>query len=192
MTETVWHAIVACDPIFDGQYYYGVVTTGIFCRPSCRSRTPQPHNVRLFGTVTAARTAGFRPCKRCRPEDTHSPDARLVDLAKTIVTQRYREPLTLHTLAQELAVSPSHLHRTFKRVTGVTPAEYLLGARLNAVEALQDPSRSITDIAHAIGFGSSAHFATLFKRSMGCTPSCFRTMHARENGRVPCQISPRR
>ncbi|MCL6516648.1 Ada metal-binding domain-containing protein [Alicyclobacillus sp.] len=68
MPEDLWHAIVNCDVAYDGRFYYGVVSTGVFCRPSCRSKTPKREHVRIFLTTGEARAAGFRPCKRCKPD----------------------------------------------------------------------------------------------------------------------------
>jgi AraC family transcriptional regulator of adaptative response / methylphosphotriester-DNA alkyltransferase methyltransferase len=178
--EALWRAIVNCETTFDGRYFYAVITTGIFCRPSCRSRIPRPENVRIFRSVDEARAAGFRPCKRCLPDERpHGPDAALVEDAKSIIEQRYHEPLTLHMLARELTISPYHLHRVFKRLTGLTPAEFIFQRRICAAEnALRtQSSQSITEIALAVGFRSASHFSTVFQKATGHSPKDYRTLH---------------
>ncbi|WAH37903.1 bifunctional transcriptional activator/DNA repair enzyme AdaA [Alicyclobacillus dauci] len=180
MDEVLWEAIVHCKPTFDGQYFYGVITTHIFCRPSCRSRTPLPENTRIFRGVNEAKAAGFRPCKRCRPDEYGlGPDEELVQSAKDIMEQRYQDPLTLDKIAGELAISPYHLHRVFKRLTGTTPADYLFNKRLRAAkQALRtELYRTVTDIAIGVGFRSPSHFSTMFQRKTGYSPSDYRKLN---------------
>jgi AraC family transcriptional regulator of adaptative response / methylphosphotriester-DNA alkyltransferase methyltransferase len=175
--KAIWKAIVNCETTFDGKYYYAVISTGIFCRPSCRSRIPRRENVRIFCSVNEAKLAGFRPCKRCRPDEHPlGPDSELVNRAKNIIHDRFHEQLTLTYLAKKLFVSPYHLHHVFKRLTNVTPAEYILQTRLNkAMAALKEErSRSITEIALGVGFSSLSHFSTVFQRMTGQSPSQYR------------------
>jgi len=179
VNEKLWQAIVNCETTFDGQIFYGVMTTGIFCRPSCHSRTPMAANVRIFSSIEEALLARFRPCKRCRPDKFHlGPDEQLVEATKYILDQRYDDPLTLRALAMELTISPYHLHRVFKRLTGITPAGYVRQKRIkSAKEALQfELSRTITDIALAVGFRSASHFSTVFQREVGHSPSDYRAL----------------
>lgn len=184
MDDSIWQAIVNCDTTFDGEVVYGVSSTRIFCRPSCKSKTPLRENVRIFRNGEDAQAAGFRPCKRCRPDDL-VPNEELIQRAKTILEVRYQSSLTLDTLARELAISPYHLHRVFKRMTGTTPAGYLLARRLRAArEALCSESYStITDIAMSVGFRSASHFSTVFHKETGCSPTEYRDHH-RQNKRL--------
>lgn len=180
MDEQLWDAIVNCKATFDGRYYYGVITTGIYCRPSCRSRTPSRENVLVFGSISEAAAHGFRPCKRCCPDDdSQGPDAALIELAKKIIEQRYQDALTLKVLARELAISPYHLHRTFKRLTGTTPAGYVLAIRLQAAKAAlrSEATKSVTDAARTAGFRSATHFSTMFRQKTGYSPSRYRAAH---------------
>lgn len=180
MDEALWEVIVNCHRTFDGVYYYGVMTTGIFCRPSCRSRTPIRENVRIFRSAEDASAAGFRPCKRCRPDKYElSPDAELVQSAKSMMEEHYHAPLTLFTLAQELTISPYHLHRVFKRLTGSTPADFLLHKRLQVAKEVLSTERltTITDVAMGVGFRSTSHFSTTFRRITGYSPSDYRKLH---------------
>jgi AraC family transcriptional regulator of adaptative response / methylphosphotriester-DNA alkyltransferase methyltransferase len=161
-------------------YVYGVTTTGIFCRPGCRSRRPRPEHVRIFPSPEAALAAGFRPCKRCRP-DAHpdGPDVELVEAAEALIRERFREPLTLAALGRALAVSPYHLARTFKRIRGITPGRYLLATRIRAAQQTlaAGSSRSVAATAQAVGFRSVSHFATVFRRITGMTPGAYRAAH---------------
>lgn len=171
-----------CDTTFDGKFFYGVITTGIFCRPSCRSRTPLPENIRIFQRINEAILAGFRACKRCRSDRfSLGPNEELVQAAVAILNRRYQEPLTLDTLARELSISPYHLHRVFKGCMGITPAEYVLDKRIHTAKELlrTEATRTITDIAMVVGFRSSAHFSTVFQRVTGHSPSDYRVLHLR-------------
>ncbi len=136
-----------------------------------------------------ARTVGFRPCKRCRPDEyTLAPDEELVLSAKEIIEQRYQDPLTLGTLARELSISPYHFHRVFKRLTGTTPADYVLDKRLQvAKEALcTELCRTVTDIAIEVGFRSTSYFSTVFQRETGYSPSDYRILHPKTRVAKEC------
>ncbi|MGE5553343.1 MAG: bifunctional transcriptional activator/DNA repair enzyme AdaA [Betaproteobacteria bacterium] len=178
MTEEHWQAIVSCDGRYDGQFVYGVTTTGVFCRPSCRSKTPLRQNVRVFGSVREALGAGFRPCKRCRPDrpGEPSPEDSLVGEALRLISVHFAEDLTLRELAARLFVSPFHLQRVFKRVVGFSPAQYLTRQRIEAARALlADSGLSITAVALSVGFKNPAHFSAVFHRAVGCPPSAYRS-----------------
>lgn len=175
--ESVYATILRRDTTYDGIYYAGIVTTGIFCRPSCRSRTPKPENVRVYGSIEAAKAAGFRACKRCRPEQPgpNGPDAALAGAVSSMIGSRYADRLTLADMASRLNVSPFHLQRVFKRVTGTTPAQALLRKRLEkALELLRQGDEPIADIAAAVGFSSASHFTFVFHRSVGTSPQHYR------------------
>ncbi|MFC4769110.1 amino acid permease [Effusibacillus consociatus] len=138
MQDELWKAIISCDKRYDGQFFYGVLTTGIFCRPSCKSRTPKREHVRIFSTTEDARTAGLRPCKRCNPEvhNWNGSDEELVVRAKNLIESCFHEPLTLTGLSMKLHVSPYYFHRTFRRTTGKTPAQHLVSRRIDAAKLL--------------------------------------------------------
>lgn len=192
MNEALWQAIVNCDRTFDGQYFYGVITTGIFCRPSCRSRTPRQENVRIFRSVDEAKVSHFRPCKRCCPDAYPlGPIESLVEAAKTIMDEGYQNSLTLHILAQKLAISPYHLHRVFKRATGMPPAAYLLNRRIEAAKEVLATASSciIIDIARMVGFHSATHFSTVFQRATGHNPTGYRTLNFASH-EVPEEAQP--
>lgn len=177
VSEERWRAVVACDERYDGQFVYGVTTTGVFCRPSCRSKTPVRTNVVFFSSPGEALNKGFRPCKRCRPDEALSPAPSdyLVAEAKRLIEAHFAEELSLSDLADRLYVSPFHLHRLFKRCLDLSPAQYLQRRRIEAAKALlRESELSVTAVALSVGFKSPAHFAAVFRRATGCTPRQFR------------------
>lgn len=181
MQDERWQAVVTCDASYDGKFYYAVETTGIFCRPSCKSRTPNPNNVRFFQNREEALRHRFRPCKRCKPDQLQGPEEELVEGVKQLLQHRQGEPLTLGRIAEELHVSPSHLHHTFKRLTGSTPAEMLRDARLvTAKQLLAQTDASIATIAGSVGYASIAHFSTVFRKHVGMSPTEFRNSSSKE------------
>ncbi|WP_232463336.1 bifunctional transcriptional activator/DNA repair enzyme AdaA [Tumebacillus avium] len=178
MQDHQWQAIIDCDATADGQFYYGVLTTGIFCRPSCKSRTPKRENVRIFATSDDAITHGLRACKRCRPEET-VPQNELAQAVLQLLESRYAAPLTLQTLADHLHISPYHLQRTFKKATGQTPAEALTQIRISAArQLLTSTDLPLTTIALQVGYQNLSHFSYVFHKETGTTPSDYR----RRNG----------
>ncbi|WP_219837438.1 bifunctional transcriptional activator/DNA repair enzyme AdaA [Paenibacillus sp. R14(2021)] len=186
LTDQEWTAIVECDAAYDGQFYYGVRTTGIFCRPSCKSRTPKREHVHAYASTAEALTDGLRPCKRCRPDGLRQPDEEwAASIAKAIRTH-YADKITLSMLAEQQHVSPFHMHRTFKRICGVTPAAYLLLTRIEAAKQLLRSSvRTIGEIGEQVGLPSPAHFATVFQRAEGCTPTQYRLAHNNQRAEGP-------
>ena len=169
-----WKALVARDAEADGRFFYGVRTTGVFCRPSCASRLPRRENVLFFESAGAARAAGFRPCKRCEPTEA-SPLARYV-----AAVERACERLgaggarpTLAALAREVGMSPYHFHRVFKQITGTTPGEYVRSARLGRFAEGLDAGRPVTEALYAAGWGSSSR-AYEASSGLGMTPGARR------------------
>ncbi|MBO8165492.1 MAG: methylphosphotriester-DNA--protein-cysteine methyltransferase family protein [Brevibacillus sp.] len=180
MNDDMWRAIVCCDASYDGQFYYGLITTGIFCRPSCKSRTPRRENVRIFNTPAEAIGAGLRPCKRCRPDVSgwRSPEEELARKLTELITASYRQPLTLSEMARRLYVSPFYLQRSFKRVMKVSPVQYLKQVRLNAAkQLLAQTEETVSEIARKVGFRSSTHFASVFQRETRHTPTAYRRLY---------------
>ncbi|WP_261134291.1 bifunctional transcriptional activator/DNA repair enzyme AdaA [Bacillus sp. Marseille-Q3570] len=176
--KSVYETILKRDTRYDGRYYVGIVTTGIFCRPSCRSRTPKPENVKVFKSIEEAQKAGFRPCKRCRPENPskHGPDAEIVQRVNTMIEKDFAQNLTLDRMASELLMSPYHIHRVFKRMTGTTPSKVLVQRRMEKAKSiLADQNTSISEIARHVGYSSVSHFSSVFKKMTGCTPIEYRS-----------------
>ena len=176
MLEEQWNAIINCNSFYDGQFFYAVKTTGIFCRPSCKSREPNRDNVLVFMTVDAAMEAGFRTCKRCHPDKFRWPAEELVHKTKEYIEEHYSEPLTLGEIAKALHISQYHLHHVFKRLTGLTPMEYLLQTRLSEANwLLEETNLNVTEVAVSVGFVSVAHFSTVFRKQRGQSPSAHRS-----------------
>jgi AraC family transcriptional regulator of adaptative response / methylphosphotriester-DNA alkyltransferase methyltransferase len=175
MNNEMWEAIIHNDSAFDGKFYYGVTTTGIFCRPSCKSKNPNKEHVRIFYHADQAAAENFRPCKRCRPDGKRLPDEEWIQHIAQFIEEHYQEPLTLSTIADRLHASPFHMHRTFKRVKGVTLSEYIQQKRIDAAKQQLTQTRlSIMDVAMRVGFPNAAHFSTVFQKKTGMSPSDYR------------------
>ncbi|WP_082083725.1 bifunctional transcriptional activator/DNA repair enzyme AdaA [Paenibacillus beijingensis] len=190
LTEEKWQAIMNNDAAYDGQFFYAVKTTGIFCRPSCKSRPPKKENTRLFDTAGQALAAGYRPCKRCRPTGRRLPDDEWIGLVTEYIDRNYIESLTLEYLAAVCHGSPYHLHRTFKKVRGMTPALYIQQQRIDrAKERLTASNEAVAEVGRSVGLPNTPYFVTLFKKKTGHTPSDYRQAHRRhkmedsENGK---------
>src|ERR1700678_2150097 len=128
--STMRQAISERDARYDGAFVYGVITTGVYCRPSCRSRPAKAENVRFFANPAAAEAAGLRACKRCDPRRTHDRSTRLMQALAQYIDQHAGDTLPLAHLAEQAHLSPTHLQRTFKAVLGVSPKAYQDAARL--------------------------------------------------------------
>src|SRR5690606_19805535 len=114
-----WQSIVARDARADGTFVYCVSTTGVYCRPSCPSRRARPENVRFFDSASEAERAGFRPCKRCKPDQISLAEERAQKVTEACrLLEQSEEPVVLEALAAQLAMSPYHFHRIFKQATG--------------------------------------------------------------------------
>lgn len=178
LTDEHWQAIIHNDSSYDDKFFYAVKTTGIFCRPSCKSRTPNKNNVRIFLNAKQALSERFRPCKRCKPNGSKLPDEDWVTQITAYIDKHYREALTLEILADMCHGSPYHLQRTFKRMKGITPLEYIQQIRVaKAMHYLADTNLTIMEIGFTMGIPNTAHFATLFKKKTGYTPTEYRKMN---------------
>ncbi len=171
-----WQAIVERDARFDGVVYYGVHTTGIYCKPTCAARKPRPENVQLFFAAAEAERAGFRACKRCRPEMVGAGDAQL-ELVRTVC--RYIEKnidgsLSLRELGSKTALNPTHLQKVFKKVTGISPRQYIDARRLAAFKVeLRVKGRDVTDATYEVGYGSSSRVYERAAEFIGMTPATY-------------------
>ncbi|MBW7474790.1 helix-turn-helix domain-containing protein [Paenibacillus oenotherae] len=175
--DLVYESVVKREPTYEGVYYTGVRTTKIVCRPTCRARTPHATNVTFYHSLEAALRAGFRPCKRCKPEANGAlrPDAALAAQVDAMIEDRYNEKLTLATLAASLAISPYHLQRIYKQVTGHSPAEQTERVRLkHAQRRLLESDATIAEIGMSVGYNGPSHFTTWFGRRMGISPTEYR------------------
>lgn len=166
----------SCDYSYDGMFFYAVKTTGIFCRPSCKSRSPNKENITFFLTAEDAKRAGFRPCKRCQPDTMNfDPKTDLINDTKAYIQEHYKEKLTLPQLAQNIGISPYYLGRLFKEQTSGTPRSYLEDIRVRkAVHLLKNTDLSIIDICYEVGFQSASSFYHAFQKQTQHTPQQYR------------------
>lgn len=169
--EEAWQAVLARDRSFDGRFVTGVLSTGIYCRPSCAARHPRRENVRFFADGAVARAAGLRPCKRCSPDEV-SRDERAV-LAAIAAIKAAGQPLALAALAGEAGYSPAHFQRVFTRHTGLSPAAYARALRSErAAEALSEGGR-VTDAIYDAGYSGPSRFYEEQEGRLGMAPSAW-------------------
>lgn len=174
VTEKRWQQITNNDINGDGTFFYGVKTTKIFCKPSCRSRNPSRENVLIFKNPDEAIKSGFRPCKRCQPTGNVS-NSEWVKEIKNYLDNNYQKKLSLATIADECHGSQFHLQRVFKKETGKSPLNYLTDLRLHhAKQLLEQTNLSVKTIATRVGFASDSYFVTIFKKYFMETPEKFR------------------
>lgn len=171
-----WARTVARDRTADGQWWYSVVTTGIYCRPSCPSRTANPQNVRFHDTLSDAKATGFRPCKRCKPDglSLESSNAELVASACRLIEQSEEEP-SLSDLAHAAGRSAGYFHRLFKASTGLTPKEYASAHRAAKLREHLASGNSVTKAIYNAGFNSSGRFYEKSTGLLGMTPTRYRS-----------------
>src|ERR1700734_2557476 len=152
--DSRWARVVSRDRSADGAFWYSVSTTGIYCRPSCPSRTANPRNVQLHDTLAAAKATGFRPCQRCNPDGISSEG----------------EP-SLNDLAEAVGRSPSYFPRMFKAITGLTPKDYAVAHRAAKVRQGLESGNSVTEAMYDAGFNSSGRFYEKSTGLLGMTPT---------------------
>jgi AraC family transcriptional regulator of adaptative response/methylated-DNA-[protein]-cysteine methyltransferase len=170
-----WAAVVRRDAAFDGQFYTSVLTTGIYCRPSCPARRPKRANVRFFATAEAAEAAGFRPCRRCRPDAPPLADLHAAKVAQACrLIENAEEPLRLAELAASTGLSPYHFHRIFRAIVGLTPKAYAAAHRQRRIRESLQRSDTVTEAIYAAGFNSSGRFYATSTPVLGMTPAEFR------------------
>ncbi|HTT85255.1 MAG TPA: bifunctional DNA-binding transcriptional regulator/O6-methylguanine-DNA methyltransferase Ada [Rhizomicrobium sp.] len=158
------------DSAFDGVFVYAVRTTGVYCRPSCASRPARPENLSFHATPAAAEAAGFRPCKRCKP-DNQQADAhqRAVERACKMIREN-EVPLSLAALAKAVGISPYHFHRIFKKITGVTPKAFAAANRAERTNKQLRTAPTVTEAIYAAGFNSASRFYENANARLGMTP----------------------
>ena len=174
--EEMWQAIVACDTGYDEKFCYVVKTVGVYCRPSCKSRTPLRKNVLFFSDAEEAAAAGFRPCKRCRPDIlSYAPMQKVAEQVKELIDKHYCEKELLTAEIKRLGVSLNRISTVFRQEYGLSPVEYIGSKKIeHAKKLLSETDTPIIDIAGDIGFNSLAAFYTFFKRHTGLTPKKYR------------------
>jgi AraC family transcriptional regulator of adaptative response/methylated-DNA-[protein]-cysteine methyltransferase len=173
--EQRWQAVVDRDREADGAFFYSVRTTGVYCRPSCPARQARRENVAFHATCEDAEQAGFRPCKRCRPNELSLEQRQTAAVAAACRTIEQAQTLpSLDELAQAAGMSRFHFHRVFKALTGVTPKAYADAHRRTRVRDELTHSATVTDAIYGAGFGSSGRFYNATSGLLGMTPTAFR------------------
>ncbi|MFN2609086.1 MAG: bifunctional DNA-binding transcriptional regulator/O6-methylguanine-DNA methyltransferase Ada [Acidimicrobiales bacterium] len=175
LDDARWSAVAARDATVDGVFLYAVRSTRVFCRPSCPSRRPRRENVEFFSTPAAASAAGFRPCRRCRPESMAAdrPTNRVV-VAACRALEAADPPPDLAALAVAVGRSPQHLQRLFTRVVGVSPRRYADTVRLQRVKRSLHDGRPVTEAVYDAGYGSARGFYERASLRLGMAPSAYR------------------
>lgn len=173
--EERWITLCERSRAADGEFFYGVVTTGIYCRPSCPARRPRRENVRFYESASAAEQSGFRACKRCKPgsESIEERQAAIVERVCRLLDDAFETP-TLEALAETVGISPFHLHRLFKRSTNLTPRGYAAARRAERVKAELANGRAVTDAIYAAGYGSSSRFYENAYSRLGMAPAAYK------------------
>ena len=168
-----WDAVVAHDRTMDGVFLYAVISTGVYCRPSCPSRRPRRENVLFFRTREAAMRAGFRACKRCKPDAPFAanPNSELVEKVCRHINAHPYQPATLEALSRAIGLSPFHLQRTFKALTGITPRAYADSRRLQALKTGLRDGHNVTRSLYDAGYGSSSRLYERASSKLGMTPA---------------------
>lgn len=169
--DSAWAAVLRRDRSFDGRFVTGVLTTGIYCRPSCAARHPARGNVRFFENGAAAAATGLRACKRCLPDDVGRDE---VAVARALELLGGEEPPALDELANAVGYAPHHFHRLFKRATGVTPAAYARAQRAKRAEKALSTNGRVTDAIYDAGYSGPSRFYAETKGRLGMTPSAWK------------------
>jgi AraC family transcriptional regulator of adaptative response/methylated-DNA-[protein]-cysteine methyltransferase len=192
VAEARWQAVVRRDPQADGEFVYAVRTTGVYCRPSCPSRAAKRQNVEFFDTGVLAAAAGYRPCKRCRPDELSQQQRRnelVIQACQAIEHSQMALPLA--QLAQQAGMSPYHFHRIFKAATGLTPKAFHKAVQARRVAASLQSANSVTETLYDAGFSSAGRFYTDAPAMLGMSPGSYRRGGAGEHIRhavEPCAL----
>jgi AraC family transcriptional regulator, regulatory protein of adaptative response / methylated-DNA-[protein]-cysteine methyltransferase len=176
-----WVHVLARDKAADGHFWYSVSTTGVYCRPSCPSRTANPKNVQLHDNLASAKATGFRPCRRCNPDgpSVEAENTALVAKVCRMIETSEEEP-SLEDLAGAVGLSPGYFHRVFKAATGLTPKSYAAEFRAKKVREGLVSCNSVTEAMYDAGFNSSGRFYEKSMGMLGMTPSQYRAGGANE------------
>lgn len=171
--DQLWALVLGRSAKADGEFVYAVKSTGIFCRPSCPSRRPGRDQVEFFDSPSEAQHAGYRACRRCRPQQRNA-QLEKVETACRYIEQNLEETLSLEQIAAAVGLSPFHFQRLFKRALGISPREYQHAHRAGKFkQALQSDSR-ITDAIYEAGYSSSSRAYENSNQHLGMTPTAFR------------------
>jgi AraC family transcriptional regulator, regulatory protein of adaptative response / methylated-DNA-[protein]-cysteine methyltransferase len=178
-----WASVIARDPKADGEFFYSVRTTGVYCRPSCGARLPRPENVQFYDSCEKAERAGFRPCSRCKPNKAARLEQHASKVAEACrVIETAEEPRSLKQLADVAGMSSYHFHRVFKAVTGLTPKKYATAKRAERVRKGLVSGDNVTKALYDAGYNSNGRFYERSNQDLGMTPTRY------QNGGVAAEI----
>lgn len=172
--EIRWKAVLEKDKNFDGVFVLAVLSTKIYCKPSCPARKPKRKNVLFFDSCNEAENKGFRACLRCKPKESGDAQTDLIKRACRLIEENEDETLTLERLSELLNVSKFHLQKTFKKIVGVSPKKYAEIHRVKKFKALLKEGESVTDAIYEVGFGSSSRLYEKSNAQLGMTPTKYR------------------
>jgi AraC family transcriptional regulator of adaptative response/methylated-DNA-[protein]-cysteine methyltransferase len=173
--DRCWQALLTRDAAFDGLVFFGVRSTGIYCRPICPARKPRREHVAFFASAVAAERAGFRPCLRCRPRDAgRDPHLELVSRICRYIDEQGDETVTLAAISAHVECSPHHLQRIFKQRMGITPRQYAAARRIERLKGELKNGADVTSATYAAGFGSSSRLYADAAGELGMTPATYR------------------
>lgn len=165
-------AIIAKDKSYDGQFFYGVITTGVFCVPSCSTRMAKSENMRFFTDIEQAMKMGFRPCKRCNPVTTTKQTDQLIDVIRYIESH-VDQKITLAELGKMINLSPSRLQKVFKQQFSISPKTYQDALQMRLFKSHLKHCDNVTDAIYASGFGSASRIYGESRRNIGMTPKAY-------------------
>jgi len=190
--EAAWQAVLARDTRFDGNFYYAVTTTGIYCLPSCAARKPKRANAEFFASCFEAERAGYRACRRCKPDEGTAQSAWSVRIKKACrLIEQSDTPMALAEIARAVGSSAHHFHRQFKNALGITPKAYAAALRDHRVRAALTRGATVTEALYEAGFSSSGRFYSGPSASLGMTPDTFRKGGVSEHlsfATTPCSL----
>lgn len=170
-----WNAVLARDSGHDGEFFFAVTSTGVYCRPSCPAKRPRRENVAFFRRQEDAEKAGFRACLRCRPKSaSRNPQADAVKKICRYIERHLDEPITLEHLGSAFGMSPFHLQRTFKKAVGITPRTYADSCRMKLLKQNLQTGKSVTHSLYDAGYSSSSRLYERTASQLGMTPDKYR------------------
>ncbi|MEO7539738.1 MAG: bifunctional DNA-binding transcriptional regulator/O6-methylguanine-DNA methyltransferase Ada [Pyrinomonadaceae bacterium] len=172
--EVYWRAVRANDARFDGAFYLGVKTTGIYCRPSCRARLPKRENVAFYESADMAERNGFRACLRCRPRQIDAADPRVAKVLKVCEIMDSNDTVSFDEIASRLDLSPYHLQKSFKEIVGVSPKKYSEAKRMEKFRNELRGGSNVVTATYEAGFGSSSRLYEKAVEHLGMTPAVYK------------------
>ena len=189
--NTWWDAVLARDARRDGQFFFAVSSTGVYCRPSCPAKRPRRENVTFFRRPEDAEKAGYRACLRCRPKAaSRNPQTDMVKNICRYIEQHLDEPVTLEALGAAFGQSPFHLQRTFKKALGISPRAYADSCRMRLLKRNLQAGQSVTNALYDAGYSSSSRLYERTASQLGMTPDKYRRGAVAASIRYTCADSP--